>query len=138
MFCLLQHILATVQPKIHLNTKLKFCLLGGQNVPKQSHFFEIAQGNIIAEGPTFISVRKNQMSLKLQHLQHHSMREIDSHIWMRITVKIDSVIFVESEALIALSFILQSAISIEIPKMLEISWKKVFSYFLPSQPTNLR
>ena len=43
LFCLLQHILATVQPKIHLNTKCEILTFGWTKCPKiEPFFFEIA------------------------------------------------------------------------------------------------
>ena len=43
LFCLLQHILATVQPKIHLNTKFEILPFGWTKCPKtEPFFFEIA------------------------------------------------------------------------------------------------
>ena len=44
LFCLLQHILATVQPKIHLNTKFEILPFGWPKCPKiEPFFFEIAR-----------------------------------------------------------------------------------------------
>ena len=40
LFCLLQHILATVQPKIHLNTKLEILPFGWTKCPKTEPFFK--------------------------------------------------------------------------------------------------
>ena len=39
LFCLLQHILATVQPKIHLNTKFEILPFGWTKCPKTEPFF---------------------------------------------------------------------------------------------------
>ena len=39
LFCLLQHILATVQPKIHLNTKFEILPFGWTKCPKSEPFF---------------------------------------------------------------------------------------------------
>ena len=59
----------------------------------------------LSQGLTFISVCKNQISLKLLHLPFNSMREIDSHIWMlqeSLPLRIDSVILFESKALLSI------------------------------------
>ena len=39
LFCLLQHILAIVQPKIHLNTKFEILPFGWTKCPKTEPFF---------------------------------------------------------------------------------------------------
>ena len=39
LFCLFQHILATVQPKIHLNTKFEILPFGWTKCPKTEPFF---------------------------------------------------------------------------------------------------
>ena len=45
-------------------------------------YFNMGLFHAPKQGLTFISVRENQISLKLQHLLYNSMIEIDSHIWM--------------------------------------------------------
>ena len=60
--------------------------------------FDMFRGHFV--GAYFVSVHKNQISLKLRHLLYNSMREIDFHLDVtRVTARIDSVILVESEAL---------------------------------------
>ena len=54
-----------------------------------------------SQGLTFVSVPKNQISLKLLYYLYDSMGEIDSHIWMlwESILRIDSVILVKSKVL---------------------------------------
>ena len=47
LFCLLQHILATVQPKIYLNTKFEILPFGWTKCPKTAIFFEIAHISVM-------------------------------------------------------------------------------------------
>ena len=66
LFCLLQHILATVQPKIHLNTKFEILPFGWTKCPKIEPFFlKLPSPHFFRVFYNFLTVRRGCL-----HPQH--------------------------------------------------------------------